>query len=87
MFSATVADGQTAASCEKGRKTEKINLSPLLDGSLIAPFRSHRGLLDRYSGHVLEDQHRLLRGFLQKDASMRALLVDRQNCSLFVSKT
>ena len=35
---------------------------------------------------MLEDLHRLLRGFLQKGASMRALWSDRQNCSHNVSQ-
>ena len=30
---------------------------------------------------MLEDYHRFLRGFLQRDASMRALWSDRPNCS------
>ena len=35
---------------------------------------------------MLEDLHRFLRGFLQRDASMRALWSDRPNCSHNVSQ-
>ena len=35
---------------------------------------------------MLEDLHRFQRGFLQRDASMRALWSDRPNCSHNVSQ-
>ena len=63
------------------------NLLPLgillnnLDCDMFKPSRSHRGLLSGYSGRVLEDEQRFQRGFLQRNASMRALWSDKQNCS------
>ena len=53
---------------------------------MFKPFRSHSGLLGWVKGCVLEDLHRFLRGFLQRDASMRALWSDRPNCSHNVSQ-
>ena len=48
---------------------------------MFKPFRSHNGLLGWVFRCVLEDLHRFQRGFLQRDASMRALWSDRPNCS------
>ena len=53
---------------------------------MFKPFRSHRGLLSWVFGCVLEDSYRFYRGFLQRDASMRALWSDRKNCSHNVSQ-
>ena len=53
-----------------------------LDCDMFKPFCSHRGLLSRSSGRVLEDLHRFKRGFLQRDGSMRALWPDRQRVEL-----
>ena len=57
-----------------------------LNRDMFKPFCSHNGLLGWVFGCVLEDLHRFLRGFLQRDASMRALWSDRQNCSHNVSQ-
>ena len=52
-----------------------------LNRDMFRPYRSHRGLLGRVLGCALGDLQRFSRGFLQRDASMRALWSDRQNCS------
>ena len=52
-----------------------------LNRDMFKPFRSQSGLLGWVKGCVLEDLHRFWRGFLQRDASMRALWSDRPNCS------
>ena len=57
-----------------------------LNRDMFKPFRSHNGLLGWVFRRVLEEFHRFLRGFLQRDASMRALWSDRQNCSHNVSQ-
>ena len=56
-----------------------------LNRDMSTPFRSHRGLLGRYSARVLEGLHWFQRGFLQRDASTRALWSDTQTCSQNVS--
>ena len=48
---------------------------------MFKPFRSHRCLLGWSSGRVREDFHTFWRGFLPRDASMRALWPSKQNCS------
>ena len=57
-----------------------------LNRDMFKPFCSHSGLLGRVKRCVLEDLHRFQRGFLQRDASMRALWSDRPNCSHNVSQ-
>ena len=52
-----------------------------LNRDVFKPFCSHRRLLGWYFGRVLAEKHRFYRGFLQRDASMRAVWSDRQNCS------
>ena len=54
--------------------------------NLFKPFRSHKRWLGWDFGHVREDSYRFYMGFLQRDASMRALWSDRQNCSHSVSQ-
>ena len=53
---------------------------------MFKPFRSHSGLLGWVFGSALEDLHRFWRGFLQRDASLRALWSDWPNCSHSVSQ-
>ena len=57
-----------------------------LNRDMFKPFRSHNGLLRWVFGCVFEALHRFWRGFLQRDASMRALWSDRPNCSHNVSQ-
>ena len=57
-----------------------------LNRDMFKPFRSHNGLLGRVFDFVLEDLHKFYRGFLQRDASLRALWSDRPNCSHNVSQ-
>ena len=57
-----------------------------LDRDMFKPFCSHSGLLGRYSGCMLEDLHRFYCGFFPRDAPMRALRSDRQDCSHNVSE-
>ena len=57
-----------------------------LNRDMFKPFRSHNGLLRWVFGCVFEALHRFERGFLQRDASMRALWSDRPNCSHNVSQ-
>ena len=57
-----------------------------LNRDMFKPFRSHSSLLGWVFGSVLEDLHRFWRGFLQRDASMRALCSHRPNCSHSVSQ-
>ena len=52
----------------------------------LKPFRSHRRLLGWSSGRARQYFHTFQRGFLPRDASMRALWSSRQNCSHNVSQ-
>ena len=57
-----------------------------LNRDMFKPFRSHRRLLGWSSGRLREDFRTFQRGFLPRDASMRALWSSRQNCSHNVSQ-
>ena len=87
LLNSNISAGQVGFSSPLLPLTRLLEDAPSsLNRDMFKPFCSHSSLLGWVFGCVLEDLHKFWRGFLQRDASMRALCSHRPNCSHSVSQ-